>query len=108
MLGKLTDAYKMWHECFKHLPRLTRYSLGMKIDNLFTEIIEVTLLARYAPREQKAVMINKASSRLDALKYFLQVAWEIKALDHKKYASLTAPLREVGKMYGGWLNMLGR
>jgi len=36
------------------------------------------------------------------LKFFLQIAWEIKALENKKYIALSEKLNEVGKMLGGW------
>jgi hypothetical protein len=40
------------------------------------------------------------------LKFFLQVAWEIKALDNKKYIRLSEKLDEIGKMLGGWLKSI--
>lgn len=43
---------------------------------------------------------------MDLLKFFLQIAWELKALDNKKYLALSAPLIEVGKMLGGWRKQL--
>jgi len=46
--------------------------------------------------------VIRASSKLDTLKFFLQVAWDLKAIDNNKYAALSAPLVEVGKMLGGW------
>jgi hypothetical protein len=106
ILKKLTDAYKLWHAFASDFPRLSRYTLGAKIDALFTDTVELALHAGYAPREQKLAVVQKASAKLDSLKFFLQVAWEIKALDHKKYAALAAPLAEVGRMLGGWRKQL--
>ncbi|MEK7576902.1 MAG: four helix bundle protein [Patescibacteria group bacterium] len=40
--------------------------------------------------------------KLDMLKFFLQVGWELKALDNKKYIMLIERLNEIGKMIGGW------
>ena len=88
------------------MPRLTRYTLGNKIDNLFTETIELTLLASFAVRDQKLSVIQKASVKFDALKFFLQLAWEMKLLEDRHYATLSALLQEVGKMLGGWTNHL--
>ena len=41
--------------------------------------------------------------KLDLLKFFLQISWEIKALDNKKYITLSEKLGEIGKMIGGWI-----
>lgn len=102
VIEKTTSAYKLWHDYFAHFPRLSRYTLGTKIDALFLETIELILLAGYARRSQKLTVVERASSKLDTLKFFLRVAWEIKSIDHKKYAKLSEPLLEVGKMLGGW------
>ena len=85
---------------------MTRYTLGTKIDNLFTDTIELLLLASYASRTQKASIVARGSTKIDALKFFLQVAWEVKALDNKKYIRLSEHLAEIGKMLGGWRKQL--
>jgi len=85
---------------------LSRYTLGAKIDSLYCDTLELILLAGYSPRQQKAVIVDRASSKLDSLKFFLQVAWEARALDTRHYSLLAAPLVEVGKMLGGWRKQL--
>jgi hypothetical protein len=88
------------------MPRLSRFTLGTKIDGLFTDIIELILLAGYDSKPQKTTLVARASTKLDALKFFLQVAWEIKTLDNNKYLRISEPLNEVGKMLGGWRKQL--
>jgi len=102
VLQKVNDAYKVWHELLPGVPRLTRYSLGEKINWLFIELIELILMAAYSSRDQKSEIIQKASIKLDMLKYFLQIAWELKAMDNKQLGRISPPLVEVGKMLGGW------
>lgn len=68
--------------------------------------MESLFLARYAAGEKKLGHINTAGAKLDLLKFFVQIAWEVKALDHKKFAVLSGPLNEVGKMIGGWQKQL--
>lgn len=78
----------------------------MKIDGLFLETVELILLAGYSPKVQKLAVVAKAGTKLDALKFFLQIAWELKALDNKKYIRLSGPLDEIGRMLGGWRKQL--
>ena|SRR3989344_5115279 len=106
ILQKISSAYKLWHNLLPHIPRLTRYSLGEKINQLFIELIELTLIATYSSKDKKLEIVQKASVKLDTLKYFLQIAWEIKALDNKKFAAISLPLSESGKMLGGWRKQL--
>ena len=98
ILQKLTAAYLLWHNFLNQLPRLARYSLGTKIDSLFAETLELVLSARYAGKDSKLALINKAIVKFDALKFFLQILWQSKALDNKKYLCLS----EIGKIMGGW------
>lgn len=84
------------------MPRLDKYTLGTKIDDLFCDLIELLLDASYTSKDLKFNLIIKACVKLDALKYFLKIAWELKILDNPKYISLSTVLSEVGKMLGGW------
>lgn len=70
------------------------------------EVLELTFTAVYLNKEQKLPVVQKAAAKLDLLKFFLQIAWEIKAIDNKKYQILSEPLVEIGKMFGGWLKQI--
>jgi len=102
ILQKISDAYIIWHKNLGNLDRLARYTLGEKIDKLFTETIEYILLAGYSPREHKAAIVSKASTKLDSLKFFLQLMNRAKELPTKKYLEISQPLAETGKQLGGW------
>lgn len=103
---KLQESYKLWHDFLTHLPRLTRYTLGIKVDTIFIECLELALSGSYAARSEKLPILKNLSIKVDALKFFLKLLWEIKALDNNKYTLLSVPLHEIGKMVGGWLAML--
>ena len=103
---KLITIYKLWQECFIVFPKNTRYTLGHKIDGLLLEITENIIAAAYLPKSNKGERLWLASSKIDILKCFLQIAWEIKSLDNKKYIIFSEKLNEIGKMLGGWLKQL--
>lgn len=77
--------------------------MGAKIDNSFLDVIELLFLAQITNQNNKLPTLQKASSKLDLLKFFLQITWELKVLDNKKYIILSKPLNEIGRMLGGWL-----
>lgn len=106
IIQKATEAYKLWHAFHNSFPRLSKYSLGGRIDTLFADMMEQLFLARYATGARKLAHLNEAGARLDILKFFIQIAWEIKALEHKKFAALSPSLNEIGKMIGGWQKQL--
>ena len=96
----------LWFGYYQTLPKIQRYSLGQKIDNLFVEIIEAVATASFLLKKEKLPYVRRAIQKLDALKILLMVLWETKTLDNKKYTALSAPLEEIGKMLGGWNGQL--
>ena len=102
MVLRLKDTYRLWQEYLTHVPKQNRYTLGNKIDEVFLLAIEYCFLASYASKDTKLIHLERCISRVDLLKLLLQLAWEIRALDTKKYAVLGEQLQEVGRMLGGW------
>ena len=89
-----------------NIPKDSKYTLGAKIDALFLEVIENIIKAGYSNKVEKEIFLRRTSAKLDLLKFFLQLVWEIKALENKKYISLSEKLDEVGRMLGGWIKSL--
>lgn len=102
VLQNLVAVYKLWQVYLPHFPKTTKYTLGEKIDALFIETIENIVISSFLPKQEKVPHIKNGLVKLDVLKFFLQVAWEIKALDNRKYIELSKNLLEIGKMLGGW------
>lgn len=103
---KLKDTYNIWQDYLSSFPKANRYTIGSKIDILFLEAIEYAFLASYTHTEEKRLLLNKSISKVDLVKLLLQLSWEIKALDNKKYAYLAEYFAEIGKMLGGWKRQL--
>src|SRR3989344_6741132 len=106
IITRTTQAYKLWHDIVQHLPKNSRYTLGSKVDTAFLDTIELIYIAITLPKEKKIPYIQRAISKFDLLKFFLQISWDIKALDNNKYAMISEPLNEIGRMLGGWYRNL--
>lgn len=102
IIQKLISAYKLWHEFLPHITTNARHSLGVKIGSVFIETAELLYSASRSSQKEKLTLLEKASIKLDSLKFLLQIIWEIKALDNKKYILISEPLEEIGRMLGGW------
>jgi len=70
------------------------------------EIAEITFSASFISGNNKLVLLENVSTKLDSVKFLLRLAWEIKALDNKKYIALSRIVNDIGKMLGGWLKQL--
>ena len=96
----------LWYGYYQTLPKTHRHTLGEKVDGLFVETIEAIASATFLSKSEKQPWVRLAIRKLDTLKVLLLVLWETKSLDTKKYAALSLPLEEVGRMLGGWNGQL--
>ncbi len=79
-----------------------KHSLGLRIDNLFVEIMEAIATAGFLDITKKLPYVVFAIKKTDLLKVLLMVLWETKSLDTKKYIALSLKVDEFGRMLGGW------
>lgn len=103
---KLKDTYGIWQDYLTHFPKANRFTIGSKIDTLFLEAIESAFLASYTHTAEKMTLLSTGISKVDLVKLLLQLCWEIKAMDNKKYIHLSERFGEIGKMLGGWKKQL--
>ena len=100
--------FPLWHQYLVTFPKTSKYTLGEKIDKLFIEAIESISSAIYLDRAEKLPYIRHSIKKIDGLKVFLQIAWELKAIDNKKYAQISELIVEISKMLGGWHNQVAK
>ncbi len=90
------------------MPKTQKYSLGNRIDRMFIEIIEAVAGASFLPKVEKLPFVKAAIRKLDALKILIMIVWETQSMDNKRYATLSLPLEEIGRMLGGWQGQLSK
>jgi hypothetical protein len=96
------SSYKLWHSYLPHIKKDERYSLGIKIDTLFTNIIDSIFGASNSNDDYRLLYIEKSIRQSDTISMFLRIIWELNALDNKKYIALSEEFSNVGRMLGGW------
>ncbi|NQV88119.1 MAG: four helix bundle protein [Parcubacteria group bacterium] len=93
----------MWHSSIVNLKRIDRYTLGAQIDTIFLSLLELIFRGCFAyDKFEKLSIVSQAIAKSDLLKFFLQIGWEHRIIDHKSYGTLILLLDEVGRMLGGW------
>lgn len=103
VLVRSKESYKVWHDCLLKINRVDRYTIGVEIDEYFRSLLETIFRATFAhDKFEKLSLVAQAIGKADLLKFFLQIDWEHKVLDHKIYGQLILLLDEVGRMLGGW------
>ena len=66
-------------------------------------IVELFLEAGYSKSFNKAPILEKASVKLNTLRFLIRLMKDTKSLDNKKYICLQEMIDEIGRMLGGWI-----
>jgi hypothetical protein len=106
VLLKEKEAYSSWLLAYRNLPRVERFGLGRRIEESFLDLLEATFVSCYLPPEQKVIGLHKAITKLDVVKFFLQLLWETNLITTQKYSELSDKFEQIGRQLGGWKNGL--
>ena len=98
--GKIT--YALWFSLYAQFPKTHRYTLGGKIESYFLDLLELIFISLYLSCEQKIPKLMLAISKLEGIKFFLQLAWENKCISQTQYIQLSELLAEMGRILYGW------
>jgi len=96
------SIYKKWMEMHRNIERIARFGLGLKIDNLFLDLLELLRKSIYTPIDKKIILLGAASEKIDAIRFFMQILWENKLCPNKQYISIETEIQNLGRMVGGW------
>src|SRR3989344_4710384 len=106
--AKVISAYAYWHNITRHIPKMRRYSLGIKIDSLFADIIELISMAQFSAKEERPQTLARAITKNDCLKSMLYVLFELKGIEEKHFLELAQKIEEIGRILYGWKNQAGK
>ena len=102
VVERAKTLYKMWVPIHRDMARTERFGIGARIDFLCLELLEITRKATYAQAPDKIRLLAEALVKTDALRFFLQLAWETALIPNKHYIQIAQAVEEVGRMLGGW------
>lgn len=102
VVEKAKAGYKDWIIIHRNIPRTERFGIGLKVDNLFLDLLELLRKATYATVPQKVPILEEGLSKTDSLRFFIQIMWETKLISNPQFTSLGSDIENIGKMIGGW------
>ena len=103
---KVLETYIHWQNNARNIPKIHRYSIGIRIDNLFAMIIENISEAIYSTKETRKIHIQRAINKNDVLKFMLLTLFEIKGIEEDKFEILSLKIEEIGRILYGWKNQI--
>jgi four helix bundle protein len=84
-----------------NFPREHKFSLGQQMKDMSLALLDAIIEANGA-RDKKPVL-ERASARLERLRVYTRLAYDLKAIGMQKYEVLSKYSDEIGRMIGGWM-----
>ena len=103
ILKKTYELYSTFHEYRKVVSKKDRFTIYERSENLIIDLIELFLEAGYSRSGDKTQILDKASIKLNTLRFFVRLMKETRVFDLKKYTTLQGMIDEIGRMLGGWI-----
>ena len=102
ILKRSYDLYKIFYDYRKLVPKNARFSIYERSENLIVEIVEFLLEAGYS-KNDKSLLLEKASVKLNILRFMIRLMKETNIFGTKKYVVLQATVDDLGRQLGGWI-----
>jgi hypothetical protein len=102
ILLNLLEAYVFWQTNSKHIPKMLRHSMGVRIDCLFAEMSELISTAMFAPLDKRLALVDKTNTKNDVLKFMLYALFELDGLKEEFFDEISLKMEEIGKRLYGW------
>ena len=103
IIHKTYDLYRALHELERTIPKMERFTVWQRSQNLCLDILQGLLSIGYQAPERRAEGLLRIAPSVDMLRVFLRLSFDVKAVNQKKYIALQDALDEIGRMLGGWI-----
>jgi hypothetical protein len=101
------DLYKQLVDANVKVPKIHRYGLGQSTETTVLQALENLIMAKYAPKPNKAKFLIFSIAQLETLRFKLRLYLELGLINETKVFQMQAILQEVGRMTTGWRKSVG-
>ena len=81
-------------------PRSRKFLLGDRIQGTALDVLERLIEATYTRR--RSVHLAAANLGLEKLRFLFRLAWDLRALDRRRYEHASRCIDETGRRVGAW------
>ncbi len=108
ILKKAYDLYHTFHEYRKVVPKNDRFTVFERCEDTILDLLECFVAAGFGDKDHKIAILERASIKLNVLRFFIRLMKDTKTFDTKKYTVLQEMIDEIGRMLGGWIRSMPR
>ncbi len=106
IIEKCYDYFKTTIQMVNSFPRSQRFLIGDRMQSLNAELLEMLIEAYYLPKSQKKAILRKVNIKIEKMRYYLRLCYDLGYYSSRKYHAMLEQLNEIGRMTGGWLKSI--
>ena len=103
---KMYDLLKESISVLNKLPRDFKFTIGDRIQNTLSDLLEIYIQAYYYAKTKKLPLLQEANIQLEIARYYFRLCFDLGLINSRKYQAFAEKLHEIGKMTGGWIKSL--
>jgi hypothetical protein len=106
IFAKAYDLILYLHREISGFPKSEKPVLGRRIYDSLLQILEYIIVAN--KEVDKNPHLKRASSKLEKLRIFIRLAFDLRLINVKKYSFACQNIDEIGRMLGGWIKVCSK
>ncbi len=103
IIQKTYKLYLSLHETVIKIPKISRFSLGVRIETVALDLLEKLYEANSKYGNNRLAILELIDTKLKILQVLIKALYDIKAINDKKFLQLSESAIEIGRMLGGWI-----
>ncbi|OGW68804.1 MAG: hypothetical protein A3J72_08815 [Nitrospirae bacterium RIFCSPHIGHO2_02_FULL_40_19] len=99
--------YKKYYNAHKNLPKIFRVTIGTEIMREMSDSMKLITLANFKKKtkedyEEGLRNIKNLRGKIEIIKAYFLIAWEMKFVSHNLYADILERTEEISKQAAAW------
>ena len=88
------------------LPRKHKFTLGDRLQNHLSDLLESLIEAVYLPAVEKKPVLRRVNLQLEKIRFYFRLGYDMGLYNSTRYKIFSDKVEEIGRMTGGWLKSL--
>ena len=102
VINRTQEMYEATSKITDRMAALKRQTLGRRLEDSILAMLELLIMAKYAPAPQKGPYLIKASARAEIIQFQFRILLNQNLANETTLHQLQAKNAEIGRMLGGW------
>lgn len=108
IIHELSSLYKELYAHRNQVPKLDRFALYARIENVVLVCLETAIKAALTAKDKKLGFVQGVKINIEVGKRLTRLAWELKIIPDKKYILFEQQFQQASKMASGWIKYLNK